>query len=137
MLSVSLSEQEWAAVQSAADESGMAVGAWLTDGGVRVARGALRPGGRGLDRRDALELGGLEAALRLCAGQLRRAGVNLNQLTARVNATGEIGAEVSAVLARVGRAVTETDAALAGLGGWMREVDPTGAGETSQAGEAE
>lgn len=131
VFSVSLSDAELEAVRLAAAGVGMAPGAWLSDTGVRAARGELGSGGV-IDRRAGLELLELRAAMEDGTAQLRRAGVNLNQLTARLNATDVIGEEASTVLVRVDRAVAEIATALVEVARWTRE---TGSVQADQAGD--
>lgn len=101
-VTVRYSQDEWAAVTEAASRAGMAPAAWLGQAGTDAADG------RGLlasqAQRDIL------AELFRASGQVRRAGTNLNQAVARLNATGAAGPDLqpaAAWIARVARHVDE------------------------------
>ena len=79
----SLTEEEFAEVSQAAERSGLARGAYAAEAALASARGTqarmLSP------MREALE------EVITAAGLVRRAGTNLNQAVAKLNATGQRG----------------------------------------------
>lgn len=82
----SLSEEEFAEVSAAAARSGLARGAFAAEAAFATARGSQARMWSPL--RVAL------AELMSAAGLVRRAGTNLNQAVARLNATGERGEDL-------------------------------------------
>ena len=82
----SLTEEEFQEVSSAAERSGLARGAFAAVATLAVARGA-EPGMPSPLREALVELMG-------AAGLVRRAGTNLNQAVARLNATGQRGEDL-------------------------------------------
>jgi hypothetical protein len=102
-----LTEQEYQAVQEAAARAGLSRGAYAAEMTVGAACGT----GSGDDAEGRQYL----AALIGATEQLRRAGVNLNQAVARLNATGRYSAELTACAAqctrRAGRVGDAADAA--------------------------
>jgi hypothetical protein len=79
----SLTEEEFEEVSVAAARSGLARGAFAADVTLAVARGTQSRAGSPV--REAL------VELMAAAGLVRRAGTNLNQAVARLNATGQRG----------------------------------------------
>jgi hypothetical protein len=82
----SLSEEEFAEVSGAARRLGLARGAYAAEAVLAAAR-----------QQDPPTLSPLREALTevmSAAGLVRRAGTNLNQAVARLNATGEAGADL-------------------------------------------
>jgi hypothetical protein len=76
-----LSEEEFAEVGTAAQQAGLAKGAYAAQIVLAAARSGTSPGEFPL--RDAL------GELMRAAGLVRRIGVNLNQAVAKLNATGQ------------------------------------------------
>lgn len=83
----SLSEEEFAELSEAAARSGLARGAFAAEVALAAARGAQARVWSPL--RTAL------AELMAAAGLVRRAGTNLNQAVARLNATGQRGEDLA------------------------------------------
>lgn len=79
----SLTEEEFAEVSAAAKSSGLARGAFAAEAALTAARGSRPRVGSPL--REAM------VELMSAAGLVRRAGTNLNQAVARLNATGQRG----------------------------------------------
>jgi hypothetical protein len=99
----SLTEEEFAEVRRAAERSGLARGAYAAEAALALARGTqarmLSP------MREALE------EVITAAGLVRRAGTNLNQAVAKLNATGQHGDDLvpaAQFCARVIRRLDET-----------------------------
>ena len=82
----SLSEEEFAEVSEAAARSGLARGAFAAEATLATARGT--------QARVWSPLRAALAELMAAAGLVRRAGTNLNQAVARLNATGERGEDL-------------------------------------------
>ena len=82
----SLTEVEFGEVSAAAVRSGLARGAFAAEVTLAAARGV--PATTGSPLREAL------VELMSAAGLVRRAGTNLNQAVARLNATGQRGADL-------------------------------------------
>jgi hypothetical protein len=82
----SLTVDEFAEVSAAAQRSGLAKGAFAAGAALAAARGARAPGPSPI--REAL------VEVMTAAGLVRRAGTNLNQAVARLNATGQRGADL-------------------------------------------
>ena len=79
----SLSEDEFAEVSEAAARSGLAKGAFAAEAALAAARGS--------QARVWSPLRAALAELMTATGLVRRAGTNLNQAVARLNATGQRG----------------------------------------------
>ena len=103
VVKVRLSDAEQAAVEAAAGRAGLAAGAFLAEAGVRAAEHR----GAGVSEAQREALGELIRA----AGLVRRAGVNLNQAVARLNATGEAGLDLAPAAAYCMRVVQRVDEA--------------------------
>jgi hypothetical protein len=98
-----LTEQEFGDLEAAARRAGLARGAYAAQAALAVARGG---GGTGeAPLREAL------AELIRCAGLVRRAGVNLNQAVAKLNATGQRPADLVPYAAESLRRARNLDAA--------------------------
>jgi hypothetical protein len=82
----SLTVDEFAEVSAAAQRSGLAKGAFAAEAALAVARGARAPDPSPI--REAL------VEVMTAAGLVRRAGTNLNQAVARLNASGQRGADL-------------------------------------------
>ena len=82
----SLTEEEFGEVSSAAERSGLARGAFAAEAALASARG--REARMFSPLREAL------AELITAAGLVRRAGTNLNQAVAKLNATGQQGEDL-------------------------------------------
>jgi hypothetical protein len=86
VIQFSLTEEEFGEVSDAAERSGLARGAFAAEAALASARGGearmLSP------LREAL------AELITAAGLVRRAGTNLNQAVAKLNATGQRGEDL-------------------------------------------
>jgi hypothetical protein len=82
----SLTEEEFGEVSRAAERLGMARGAFAAEVTLAAARGGPAPALSPL--REAL------VEVMAAAGLVRRAGTNLNQAVARLNATGQRGADL-------------------------------------------
>jgi hypothetical protein len=82
----SLSEEEFGEVSAAAGRRGLARGAFAAEAALASARGT--PGRVWSPLREAL------AEVMTAAGLVRRAGTNLNQAVARLNATGQEGGDL-------------------------------------------
>ncbi len=76
-----LSEGEFGEIQAAAEQAGLAKGAFVAQAALAVARGGGLPP-------DSPHRQALSEFIR-AAGLVRRIGVNLNQAVARLNATGQ------------------------------------------------
>jgi hypothetical protein len=103
----SLTEEEFAEVSVAAGRSGLARGAFAAEATLAAARGV--PARVWSPLRDAL------VELMTAAGLVRRAGTNLNQAVARLNATGQRGEDLlpaAQFCVRVIRRLDETAAQL-------------------------
>ena len=81
-----LTAEEFIEVSRAAERLGLARGAFAAEAAVAAARGGEPPALSPL--REAL------AEVMTAAGLVRRAGTNLNQAVARLNATGQRGADL-------------------------------------------
>lgn len=97
-----LTSQEYDEVSSAADEAGLARGAYAAMATLAVARGAIRPAGNPVQA----TLGELIRA----AQQVRRIGVNLNQAVARLHVTGQRSADLVPLAAESIRRAERLDA---------------------------
>src|SRR5215472_12239286 len=93
----SLTEEEFGEVSRAAEGSGMARGAFAAEAALAAARGGPAPASSPL--RDAL------VEVMTAAGLVRRAGTNLNQAVARLNATGQRGADLLEAAEQLRRAI--------------------------------
>lgn len=82
----SLTEAEYAEVSQAAERLGLARGAYAAEVVLAAAKGTPAPEPSPL--REAL------VELMTASGLVRRAGTNLNQAVARLNATGQRGADL-------------------------------------------
>ena len=82
----SLTEQEFEDVSRAAERSGMARGAFAAEAALASARGTEKPVWSPL--REAL------VEVMTAAGLVRRAGTNLNQAVAKLNATGQRSGDI-------------------------------------------
>ena len=99
----SLTEEEFEEVSRAAERSSMARGAFAAEAALASARGGEPRVSSSL--REAL------AELIVAAGLVRRAGTNLNQAVAKLNATGQRGEDLlpaAQFCARVIRRLDET-----------------------------
>lgn len=103
---MTLNDEEYAALQLAAERAGLSMTAYATSVAVAVARGELAP--LPVDERERLR------TLMDARGQLRRIGGNLNQVAVKVN-VGEDAPELAAVLRLVERAVRRVDESIAAL----------------------
>src|SRR5260221_7205914 len=95
----SLTEEEFEEVSQAAERSGLARGAFAAEAALASARGGEARGWSPV--REGMAAGGLG----------RRAGTNLNQAVAKLNATGQAGADLlpaAQFCARVIRRLDET-----------------------------
>jgi len=81
-----LTDEEFIEVSRAAERLGLARGAFAAEAAVAAARGGEPPALSPL--REAL------AEVMTAAGLVRRAGTNLNQAVAKLNATGQRGADL-------------------------------------------
>jgi hypothetical protein len=81
-----VTELELADLEAAAARAGLSRGAYAAQCTLAAARGQVRQEGAPI--REAL------AELIRCAGLVRRAGVNLNQAVAKLNATGQRSADL-------------------------------------------
>jgi hypothetical protein len=82
----SLTDDEFAEVSAAAEKVGLTKGAFAAEAALAAARGARAPDPSPI--REAL------VEVMMAAGLVRRAGTNLNQAVARLNATGQRGADL-------------------------------------------
>ena len=82
----SLTEEEFAEVSVAAQRKGLARGAFAAEAALAAARGD--PARSASPVREAL------VEVMTAAGLVRRAGTNLNQAVARLNATGQRGVDL-------------------------------------------
>jgi hypothetical protein len=98
-----LTDEEYALVSAAAGRQGLSCGAYA--GETAVAAAELRSAGIGPALREAL------VELMRAGALVRRAGVNLNQAVARLNATGQAGPDLEPAVSycmRVLRRLDET-----------------------------
>lgn len=86
VIQFSLTEAEYADVTQAASRLGLARGAYAAEAVLATAKGTTAPEPSPL--REAL------VELMTASGLVRRAGTNLNQAVARLNATGQRGADL-------------------------------------------
>ena len=97
-----LTEAEFAELEQAAGQAGLAKGAFAAEAALAAARGtATAPGA---PFQDAL------AELLRAAGLVRRIGVNLNQAVAKLNATGQQSGELVPYVQACMRRVDHLDA---------------------------
>jgi hypothetical protein len=101
VVQVKFTEAEKIALQEAAARDGLALRAYLGRAGLDAAE--HRAASVGAVQREAL------AELIRVAGLVRRAGVNLNQAVARLNATGEPGPDLEPSAAYCLRVVQRID----------------------------
>ncbi len=100
-----LNDEELADLVAAARDAGLTPGGYAAQAALAAARGTSAPTS---DGRLAL-LRELGRDLVAAYTALNRIGTNLNQIAARVNATGELGADLPIVLERVERRAAEVD----------------------------
>jgi hypothetical protein len=112
-LSVTFSEQELAEVSAAAERAGLAVGAWVGQEIVRVARGVKRSAPAPVWRESAQDLMRLEAELMEHRRVLRNVGGNLNDVARWANSTGELHAATAHVQDLVAKAVEKVEQTVA------------------------
>jgi len=98
-----LNEDEFADLEAAAARAGLARGAFAADAALAVARG-ITTGAADQSLRDVL------GELIRAAGLVRRIGTNLNQAVARLNATGQHSADLTAYAAESIRRAERLDA---------------------------
>ncbi len=98
-----LSDEEFGEVDAAAGRAGLARGAYAAQAALATARGEAAPASVPL--REAL------AELIRSAGLVRRAGVNLNQAVAKLNATGQRSGDLLPYAAESTRRARRLDAA--------------------------
>jgi hypothetical protein len=98
-----LNDQEFAELDGAAGRAGLSRGAYAAQATLATARGNISQTGAPV--REAL------AELIRCAGLVRRAGVNLNQAVAKLNATGQRSADLLPWAAESARRARRLDAA--------------------------
>lgn len=100
---LTLTEQEFSELDAAATRAGLARGAYIAQAALATARGGSRQADGPL--REAL------SELIRSAGLVRRAGVNLNQAVAKLNATGQASGELPLYAADSVRRARRLDAA--------------------------
>jgi hypothetical protein len=120
-ITVRLSDAELAALTSAAGRTKLALAAYLSRAGMDAAEHRAIPVTE--LQREAL------AELIRVAGLLRRAGGNLNQAVARLNATGQPGPDLGPAAAYCMRAVERVDQAATQISRALRR--PAGPGRRS------
>jgi hypothetical protein len=98
-----LTDEEFGELDAAAGRAGLARGAYAAQAALATARGEGTPAGAPL--REAL------AELIRSAGLVRRAGVNLNQAVAKLNATGQRSGDLLPYAADSARRARRLDAA--------------------------
>jgi len=98
-----LTEEEFGELDAAAVRAGLARGAYAAQAALAMARGGT--GRAGVPVREAL------AEVIRSAGLVRRAGVNLNQAVAKLNATGQSSGELLPYAAESIRRARRLDAA--------------------------
>jgi hypothetical protein len=98
-----LTDEEFAELDAAAARAGLARGAYAAQAALATARGEISR--VGVPVREAL------AEVIRCGGLVRRAGVNLNQAVAKLNATGESPGELVPYAAESIRRARRLDAA--------------------------
>jgi hypothetical protein len=98
-----LTEEEFGELDAAAARAGLSRGAFAAQSTLATARGTTSQAGAPV--REAL------AELIRCAGLVRRAGVNLNQAVAKLNATGQRSADLLPWAAENARRARRLDAA--------------------------
>jgi hypothetical protein len=98
-----LTEEEFSDLDAAAARAGLARGAYAAQAALATARNETGPADAPL--REAL------AELIRCAGLVRRAGVNLNQAVAKLNATGQPSGDLLPYAAESIRLARRLDAA--------------------------
>jgi len=102
-VTVRLSDGELAALSAAAGRAGLALSAYLAQAGMDAAEHRAAP----VETVQREALGELIRA----AGLVRRAGVNLNQAVARLNATGTPGPDLEPAAAYCMQVVRQVDEA--------------------------
>jgi len=100
-VTVRLAKAEKAALETAADRAGLALSAYLGQAGLDAAEGRAASPGR--MQQDML------AELTRAGGLIRRAGTNLNQAVARLNATGAAGPDLRPAARYVTRVARHVD----------------------------
>jgi len=98
-----LTDEEFAAVSRAAGRLGLARGAFAAEASLAAASGGQPPALSPL--REAL------VEVMTAAGLVRRAGTNLNQAVAKLNATGQRGADLLPAAEFCGRVIRRLDEA--------------------------
>ena len=98
-----LTDEEFAELDAAAARAGLARGAYAAHAALANARGEISR--VGVPVREAL------AEVIRCAGLVRRAGVNLNQAVAKLNATGQRSGDLLPYAAESIRRARRLDAA--------------------------
>jgi hypothetical protein len=96
-----LSDEELAEVDGAAGRAGLARGAFAAQAALAAARGTKAPGSSPV--REAL------VEVMTAAGLVRRAGTNLNQAVAKLNATGQPGPDLVPAAEFCGRVIRRLD----------------------------
>jgi hypothetical protein len=108
-LEVLFSDEELAAVATAAEQAGMAARAWVGEVSVRAAEEGPEQTSGPLARVVARELIVLLGELRETRRVLTNIGGNLNDVARHVNSTGELAAETEAVQLLVARVVASVE----------------------------
>ncbi|HEY1915266.1 MAG TPA: hypothetical protein VGH27_06770 [Streptosporangiaceae bacterium] len=103
VIQFSLTHEEFDAISQAAASAGLARGAFAAEVTLAAAHG--------LQARSASPLREALAELMAAAGLVRRIGTNLNQAVARLNATGEPGADLVPAAEFCVRVIHRLDAA--------------------------
>ncbi len=117
-----MSDAELEAIAEAARQENLAVGAWLCQAGVRVARAPLGQFAEGGSSARMQALMVARAELMEARQQLRRVGVNLNAVARVANAAGSLVPQTARVLEDVKDAVQELDETVAQVDEAVREA---------------
>jgi hypothetical protein len=101
VVSFKLSAEEYETLSAAADNEGLALGAYAAQVSLAAARGVGWP--------EYAALRQLLGAVMQASGQARRIGVNFNQVVAALNSTGEFSDQLTLYAAAAARAVRKLD----------------------------
>lgn len=110
---VALSAEELDLIATAAGQQDMAVGAWVGEAAVRVARQGLMPTSNVEEEMRALMM--MRSEIMENRRLLKIAGGNLNDVARHANSTGTIHAATAQVLGRLDASVKASDAVVRNL----------------------
>lgn len=117
---VALSLEEAALLRIAADRDGMALGAWVGEAALRVARQGVTPTSSAGEDMQALMV--MRAEVMEHRRLLRNVGGNLNDVARHANSTGAIHVSTTRVLSRVEDLVARVDELVGNLDALTRAL---------------